>query len=1621
MAEFQAGEVVVPVVPDVGDFIKRLKKDLVGPITDLGREIGEDLAKGIRDGLGKSDPFGPLKDEQEKQRRKAPKDGDKQGGAFAQAFKKRLESALKNLPKAELDADASEAQKKVAELRAQMAALAQKTIGVDIDAAAAEAELAGIVTALQALDGEDVTVDVRADVDAALAALGILRQETDKTDERLQQVGGKFARDFQAKVASAVKALPLIELKADSSAADREIAALRARMDALSSRTIGIDIDAAAAEAELAAIVSDLRAIGGEGVTVDVGADVAAALAALGQVEAETSRINGRTANVRVNADVAGALGQIALVGAALAALPAAASVAVGLGAIGAAAGAAGVGIAGLAAIAAPSISRITEANKAAEKAQEAAATATAKVSTAAEDAAIAQYQQQIRTLQAVGAADQLRDAQDRVKDAISGVATAQQRLQSTVRSAAEAQAAAAERVARAERSLIDAQRSALKAQESLNDARREAARDLEDLGSRLQGSQLDLRDATLDVSDAEDALAAARKKGDPEDIERAEIAYERAKLRVTDLQTSIERLKEEQTEADAKGVEGSDRVVAAKEGVEAANQRVLDQQAALNKAHTDEAKAAEDAAQRIKDAKKGVKDAEERVVDAKAAVEAAKRARKIAELQEKIRKAQEKKAAKQVAASSAGGAAKKDPMADLSPAAKVAAKEFKKFSDAYLAWQKKLEPAILPAVTGGLKIIKALFKPLTPIITGSAKALVGLEKAVAKALGGPFWRSFFKDLAVAAPKAITGFGKALGNIITGVAGIVKAFFPFQDTVIGGLEDATAAFAEWGKNLGQSEGFKAFVDYITTNAPKVVEVIQNIWTVLKNLFSGVAVDGPGLLDLIVKVTDWVATLDPATLQTFALAALAVVAAFKTWQVIQGVVGGVKKSIETAKTIASGAKSVWSGISKAASGAARVAAASARGIATAAKVAAGATVKGASAAWNGIRTAASKAGSAAKVAASAIVNAGKTAAIAALNLGKVALGYGKIAAQAAIARTRMVLVAAAQGIIKVATLAWAAAQRILNLALASNPIGLIVVAIGLLVAGLIYAWNNSETFRDIVLGAWDAIKTGISWIWENVLKPIWDGMVWLWQNVLAPAAIWLWEKVLKPAWDGISSVIKWAWENVIKPALAAFEWFFKNVIGPVVNWLWLNIIKPVWGYIGTAVKVAWERVILPALKALWAYITETLAPKVLWLYQTIIKPTWDKVGSVIKTVWENVLKPTFDFLHKMIFETIPNGFKKGVGFIETAWNKVKEVAKKPIEFIVDTVWNKGIVKVWNYAAKLLGLEPLNEVHFAKGGIYPGYSPGRDIGMAAVSGGEAIMRPEWTRAVGEDYIHSANAAARRGGVGGVAKYLGVAGDPGGTPFIGAFAGGGIIDSALSILGSGLRSGAESLLNPLLDSAQASLGNSPWAKLAVGIPRKIVGSMLNFLDTKETPGMKAVAFARQQLGEPYLWGGTGPDAWDCSGLVQAAARAGGASIPRVTQDQIKALKHVQTPKPGDLGFPHEGHVWMYSNPVSKIIEAPYTGGHVQEVAARQAQVVAQWYDNGGYLMPGTSLVHNGTGQPERVLTDQQWDQVAQGARGRDGGGDLNIENFQATERATPRQIVEALSWQRKARRGG
>jgi peptidoglycan DL-endopeptidase CwlO len=92
-------------------------------------------------------------------------------------------------------------------------------------------------------------------------------------------------------------------------------------------------------------------------------------------------------------------------------------------------------------------------------------------------------------------------------------------------------------------------------------------------------------------------------------------------------------------------------------------------------------------------------------------------------------------------------------------------------------------------------------------------------------------------------------------------------------------------------------------------------------------------------------------------------------------------------------------------------------------------------------------------------------------------------------------------------------------------------------------------------------------------------------------------------------------------------------------------------------------------------------------------------------------------------------------------------------------------------------------------------------------------------------------------------------------------------------------------------------------------------------------------AVRAALSRLGSPYVWGATGPDRFDCSGLTQWAYARAGIHLDRTTYQQIYdgiAIPRSQV-RPGDLVFPSAGHVQMAIGN-NLVVEAPHSGATVR-----------------------------------------------------------------------------------------
>lgn len=620
------------------------------------------------------------------------------------------------------------------------------------------------------------------------------------------------------------------------------------------------------------------------------------------------------------------------------------------------------------------------------------------------------------------------------------------------------------------------------------------------------------------------------------------------------------------------------------------------------------------------------------------------------------------------------------------------------------------------------------------------------------------------------------------------------------------------------------------------------------------------------------------------------------------------------------------------------------------------------------------------------------------------------------------------VAAAGGLLKfiAASKAGAAAQLAFNLVMNANPIMLIVTAIGALVAGLVYFFTQTELGKAIweeftrFLGeAWANISGFFTAAWENVIQPVFQKIgevaTWLWENILSPvfAAIggivewvaaafklqfdlivnafrlvgaianWLWVNALQPAFAGIGAVVTWLWTTILQP--------YFNAWGVLFQWLWENVLSPIFGFIGAAVKV--------------------LGDVFSWLWVNVIQPVWNGISSTISTVWEWIDKHVFTPF-KIGIGYIGEAFENVAKAIGTAWDGIKKAAAVPINFVLDTVWNNGLRSFWNDMVGTLGLDDMKLpkaalVKFADGGVMPGYTPGRDVhqftsptgGRLALSGGEAIMRPEFTRAVG--------------GAAGVARLNSMArsgqafADGGVWGNVGSFAGDvwDNIAGAASVAWEFLSNPAQAIqkhvvdgiINPLL----SNVGGGVIGQAVGSLPGMLMKNMAGLLESAAPKGVGSAGMgweAMWQIVQNAIPGVVKtsdyrPGAMTVNGGKSYHGSGRAIDLVPASMDTFNAVARL-FPNASELIYSPAGNRQLQNgkpfNGWSDAVRAQHYN-HVH-LAMANGGVVPKLYDQGGWL-PHGGMAINKSGKPEAVLTPAESQALRRGVGGFQDGDQIVI----------------------------
>ncbi|MFJ1782608.1 phage tail tape measure protein [Streptomyces anulatus] len=510
-----------------------------------------------------------------------------------------------------------------------------------------------------------------------------------------------------------------------------------------------------------------------------------------------------------------------------------------------------------------------------------------------------------------------------------------------------------------------------------------------------------------------------------------------------------------------------------------------------------------------------------------------------------------------------------------------------------------------------------------------------------------------------------------------------------------------------------------------------------------------------------------------------------------------------------------------------------------------------------------------------------------------------------------------------------TRAWTLVQIGFNAVMALNPVTLIIIGIVALGAAIVVAYKKSETFRNIVNGVWSAIQTGWAALWA-FLKPGIDALMvglraigsaasWLWTTVLSPVfsgigmaarilatiitvalvlptviafkalgaiGSWLWDVALGPAFRGIGAGAMWLYNNGIKPAGTAAVAVFK-ALGAAGTWLWKNALQPAFQGIGSGAMWLYRNGIKPPIDAGMVTL-RALGAAGKWVWTNALQPAFRSIGAGASWLYNQAIKPPIDKARSLA-KSLGLAFEAGAKVVGDAMNSIKDKAKKPVSYVIDVVYNRGIRGVWNAVAGAFGAPKLDPFKgFARGGVLAGQSSYRDGDdqLVPLRRGEGIAVSEAMRDPYErKRLLAVNAAAMHG------RSL--------APFQGeGFAKGGIFDwvkgaaskgvdlakSGVGWLKDGMKAsavaGLNSVVKPLLNKISGSA--SLYRDMIRGIPERMVREIVGYsgkADSKlEASGIggkgfkSGLSWARTQNGKPYQWGGDGNPSWDCSGFMSA-----------------------------------------------------------------------------------------------------------------------------------------------------
>jgi len=452
-------------------------------------------------------------------------------------------------------------------------------------------------------------------------------------------------------------------------------------------------------------------------------------------------------------------------------------------------------------------------------------------------------------------------------------------------------------------------------------------------------------------------------------------------------------------------------------------------------------------------------------------------------------------------AASQKAMATYKQDMAALTPAQRDFAKSLESTQNAWQNFVSSNTAGVTKIMNQGAGLLPKIFTAMQPFLAPTERALSSIISELSHGLDSAGFKSFIDEMAKASGPMITGLATAIGHVIVGIGGILKAFLPVSHSLVSGLDSITAKFAKWGQTLTSHSGFQSLMTMFRQQTPLAVQTLKNLAEIIKIVVSqmtGLSTfsNSTSLLQIAEPFTRLLAALLKANPDLVNLV-LYLKLASDTGSKLTKAFSGIGSIVTGIRGVNDAVSNLTTGF-----GDAEAAASATTGI------------------WGTIGG---------KV--SVAVNAVKSWSV----WSKLAAGASRV---------------------------WAAAQAVLDVALEGNPIGLIVIAIAALVAAIVFLTLKSKAFRDFWIDLWHDVEHLVSDA-VNFIKSHWQLLLGILTGPVGIAVAFIvshWKQIIsvtQTLWHDVVNFFTSLWHSVTSLAnggVNSVVGLFMRLVDDVTSWV-----------------------------------------------------------------------------------------------------------------------------------------------------------------------------------------------------------------------------------------------------------------------------------------------------------------------------------------------------------------------------------------------------------------------------------------------------------------------------------